>query len=568
MVTASYMKFVKLLFFIFLPFSISAQNDSLAGKSYEDLSTLMHSYGSPVTFELIEYYRRKATDEGNTEEQLKAKSKFIEASVWNRKFDQAQDSLPSLNAFAAQNDLSSPLTNSLFEIGRAYFFQGIWGKSIDRYSEALKIAEKDNDKEFQQKLLQQIGYIRSTIGDDKEAIKLQKRSLNLLNDLDLSTAELETSRGKNHYYLSLAYIRTNQKDSALHFIDLALLSVRQPEDTCRRKNYLKTKAEIDILQKDFDAAELNLKKAMALCKPHEKIDSLIFYGQYGKLYLEKQEYKKAQEYLQEALDIYKVKKEEEGFMQDHYKLLAKAYKHTGDIEKSNFYLEKYINTTEEFMKIQDSVSKVFKLQEVKSFKAELNAIKEEKDQKQSYLNYVLLGTSIIILILLLLLLRFYRNKKQNEVKFEALLLKMNSASKMEEITATKDEELDEKSSTDVPEETKKQILIGLKKLEEKEYFLKQECNSYNVARKINTNTSYLSKVINSHFGKNFNTYINDLRINYALLRLKNDVIFRSYSIQSIAEEVGYKSTDSFTKYFKLNTGLNPSFYIKEIKNIT
>ena len=135
------------------------------------------------------------------------------------------------------------------------------------------------------------------------------------------------------------------------------------------------------------------------------------------------------------------------------------------------------------------------------------------------------------------------------------------------IIDTKDEVLEEKNSTEVPEETKQQILEGLKKLEKQEYYLKQECNSYNVAKKINTNTSYLSKVINSHYGKNFNTYINDLRINYTIVRLKNDVIFRSYSIQSIAEEVGYKSADSFTKYFKKDTGLNPSFYIKEIKNI-
>ena len=135
------------------------------------------------------------------------------------------------------------------------------------------------------------------------------------------------------------------------------------------------------------------------------------------------------------------------------------------------------------------------------------------------------------------------------------------------IIDTKDEVLEEKNSTEVPEETKQQILEGLKKLEKQEYYLKQECNSYNVAKKINTNTSYLSKVINSHYGINFNTYINDLRINYTIVRLKNDVIFRSYSIQSIAEEVGYKSADSFTKYFKKDTGLNPSFYIKEIKNI-
>ena len=203
-------------------------------------------------------------------------------------------------------------------------------------------------------------------------------------------------------------------------------------------------------------------------------------------------------YLQEALDIYKVKEEEEGFMLDHYKLLAKAYKHNGEIEKSNFYLEKYIFTTEEFIKIQDTINQSFKRQEIQNFKAELDAITEEKNEKETYLNYLFLGASLIILILLILLLRFYRNKKQNEARFEVLMQKINAANKPDEITGTKDEVLEEKTTTDVPAETKLSILEGLKKLEDKEYYLKQECNSYNVARKINTNTSYLSKVINSH----------------------------------------------------------------------
>ena len=202
-----------------------------------------------------------------------------------------------------------------------------------------------------------------------------------------------------------------------------------------------------------------------------------------------------------------------------------------------------------------------------AFKREFDELKAEKEYGQNKLNYFLLGASLIILVLLFLLLKFYRTKKQNEAKFEALLAKINAAKTPEEIIDTKDEELEEKGSQDVSEEIKKQILEGLGKLEKKEYFLQQDCNSYNVAKKIGTNTSYLSKVINSHYGKNFNTYINDLRINYAIVRLKNDVLFRSYSIQSIAEELGYKSADSFTKYFKKDTGLNPSFYIKNIKNI-
>ncbi len=75
-------------------------------------------------------------------------------------------------------------------------------------------------------------------------------------------------------------------------------------------------------------------------------------------------------------------------------------------------------------------------------------------------------------------------------------------------------------------------------------------------------------MINAHHQKNFNTYINDLRINYAILKLKEDTRFRSYSIQSISEDIGYKSPDSFTKYFKKRTGLLPSVYIKKLNLIT
>lgn len=550
-----------------LPVRGLAQKDTLAGKTYDDLSNLMKSYSSPLTFDLINYYEQKAKDEANIEEQFKAKSKFIEASIWNRKFDVAKDSMPSLRVIAAHQNLQSQFINSLYEIGRAYFFQGTWGRAIDSYDEALKLAEKTNDKIFQQKLLLDIGYIKSSIGDNEEGIKLHKKSLQLLKDTSFDDNSRKKKEGTIFFYLSRAYIARKEQDSASYYIGQALLSVQKPKDSCTRKKYLCTKAEIEILSNKFKAAKNTLKKGMSICKPLTKGDSLIYYVNYGKLSLAQQEYETAVKYLQESLDNYNVKKEEEGFMQDHYKLLALAYKHTGEIEKSNFYLLKYVNTTDEFIKIQDSVSQRFKKLEIQEFKKELNAITAEKNEKQSNFNYLLLAGSLIILALLFVLLKFYRNKKANEIKFEALLVKIKTAEKSENIIDTKDEILEEKNSSDVSEEVTNQILDGLKKLEAKEYFLSQDCNSYNVAKKINTNTSYLSKVINSHYGKNFNTYINDLRINYAIVRLKNDVIFRSYSIQSIAEELGYKSADSFTKYFKKDTGLNPSFYIKEIKNI-
>jgi len=88
-----------------------------------------------------------------------------------------------------------------------------------------------------------------------------------------------------------------------------------------------------------------------------------------------------------------------------------------------------------------------------------------------------------------------------------------------------------------------------------------------MAKKLKTNTSYLSKIINNHLDKSFSIYINELRINYAILELKNNKRLRQYSVKAIAEDMGYKNADAFSRYFRAATGISPSVYIKKIDKI-
>ena len=111
------------------------------------------------------------------------------------------------------------------------------------------------------------------------------------------------------------------------------------------------------------------------------------------------------------------------------------------------------------------------------------------------------------------------------------------------------------------------VLKGLDKLEQEEFYLKSKCNLHTIAKKVKTNSTYLTKIIHTHKGKKFNEYITDLRITYALHRLKNDKKFRAFSVKSIAIELGYKSDGAFAKHFKAKTGLNPSYYISNIEKI-
>lgn len=106
----------------------------------------------------------------------------------------------------------------------------------------------------------------------------------------------------------------------------------------------------------------------------------------------------------------------------------------------------------------------------------------------------------------------------------------------------------------------------MKKLEQKELFLDPNFKLAFVAKKLNTNTAYLSQFFNQVMEKSFSEYTQELRIQYVLQKLINAPYFRKYTLQAIAEEVGYKDANTFVRVFKKQTGLTPNYYIEKLEN--
>jgi YesN/AraC family two-component response regulator len=115
----------------------------------------------------------------------------------------------------------------------------------------------------------------------------------------------------------------------------------------------------------------------------------------------------------------------------------------------------------------------------------------------------------------------------------------------------------------IPTETLKKILEGLKTFEEKRLFLHQNITLGRLAKQLKTNTSYLSKVINSYKRKNFKSYLNELRVHYAVQELKHNKELQKYTIDGIAKDMGFNNAESFTIAFRKVTGLYPTFFIKK-----
>ncbi len=100
-------------------------------------------------------------------------------------------------------------------------------------------------------------------------------------------------------------------------------------------------------------------------------------------------------------------------------------------------------------------------------------------------------------------------------------------------------------------------------LEDEKPFLNKELTMDQVADRLSTNKTYLSKIINVEMGRNFRDLINYYRVKEAI-RFFNEN--EALSIKELQEMAGFNNTSSFTSAFKVNTGSTPGEWCKDNKS--
>lgn len=105
-------------------------------------------------------------------------------------------------------------------------------------------------------------------------------------------------------------------------------------------------------------------------------------------------------------------------------------------------------------------------------------------------------------------------------------------------------------------------LLGriLKVMESPEFYCNSDCNIDRLAAAIDSNSRYVSEVLNEEYGMNFRAFLNRYRIKEAMFRLEDHEKYGNLTIKAIAESVGYKSQATFISVFTKETGLKPSMY--------
>ena len=94
-------------------------------------------------------------------------------------------------------------------------------------------------------------------------------------------------------------------------------------------------------------------------------------------------------------------------------------------------------------------------------------------------------------------------------------------------------------------------------------YLSKDITMEEVAMRLYTNKSYLSKTINVEMNKNFRELVNYFRVKEAV-RIFSDNM--DISMNELREKCGFNNNASFTSAFKLNTGFTPGEWCRDMRN--
>jgi PAS domain S-box-containing protein len=98
-------------------------------------------------------------------------------------------------------------------------------------------------------------------------------------------------------------------------------------------------------------------------------------------------------------------------------------------------------------------------------------------------------------------------------------------------------------------------------MESEKLYLDAELTLKSVSDRLATNTKYLSQVVNHHFRRNFQHFINYYRVADAKAKIAADE-YRNLTLYGISRQCGFKNKSTFYKVFKEISGITPREYLK------
>lgn len=269
-----------------------------------------------------------------------------------------------------------------------------------------------------------------------------------------------------------------------------------------------------------------------------------------------------------------------------YDLLSRIYDLDDNREQAAFYRIKYHEA-------KDSLTKDIVELEPTRLGIELDRVKAHAlkvDAEKKISNIILAGVIILLIVLSVVAFIIVRKNRdlriKNRVIFERTQSLLAEAShtqvdntpldglqeesfdmEAEQVIAPDEKKPEKYRDSSMTDETRRTLLEKIEKaLANTDKICDKNFTMRQLTEIAESNTSYISRVINEHYGMTFGNLLNKLRVQEACRRMGDEENYGHLTIDAISEEVGFNTRSTFTKAFRQHIGMLPSEYIKLLKS--
>ena len=383
--------------------------------------------------------------------------------------------------------------------------------------------------------------------------KVDKTDTINFNNVITKKANANNLLGKTYLLLSKNKNRSAFLDSTIHYYNEAYKYAQLfiPAHSDSELMYTLKMTEVYIAKGEY-------QKVLDLVNTYAKISNGHEYRQ--EAYLNKaicfQNLKRTDSAIFYAQKLIRIPNIRKSSLVTGYNILSDQYFKNRKLDSAYKYSELTIKEIDETRARKDKTYQLLYDNDIEKIK-ELNKsiIKSEKNK---YTNIIL-----ICIFILLITSGFFLFKRK---KYKKEIVGIQNKEKEENIEIeTPKEKESQKVEYNIDEELEKKILAKIDTVDNELGFLKSDFTINSLAKALETNSTYISFVFNKNKNETFKQYYSRKKIDYIIEKLNNDKVYRNYSVQALAEEVGYTNASAFTRVFKKYMNITPSVYIKNLK---
>lgn len=451
-------------------------------------------------------------------------------------------------------------------IANVYCVFGDHVKGLEYYKKGYESCHKYGDKANEYKILTNMTGVNTAIGNTSAARKYYKMSEKVKNPADKENCYM----GIFNFGLILMAEKNHVKavETFNELLAYTLKNKMQPRYLC--SSYIQLyKNYIALGDRDSTLKYLRLCESTAVKHGilHVCLDVLVKYADYY-----------------DSVGNYKA---------------ASSYRARYQREKDSIY------DTNEFEAVKNE-QLLYEMNKYDKYIASLNAREKERLQTISRQRLTIAGVTVVTAVIGVLLLLVYRQKGKIDKSYNDLFVINRDFVKQQEFTrqrmlelsnrlksseaelaalrasqehsdgageapdtavATTADDADGKNKTlAISEDMRRKLLDAvIDVMENSTEFCSSDFSLARLATLVGSNSKYVSLVINDTFHKTFKNYVNDYRIRLACLRMADTGTYGSYTLNAIAESVGFKSYTTFVELFRKVVGITPSMYKDKLK---